>query len=329
MLDAFLKRTSLAKDGEDYKAVERVAAQLKVEHKWLSPRELENTQVNLEGQKVPFESWFRDLARRKQQAGSNPSGAGKLTDVEQRAIEVGTRLVHYQALRDREVRSVEPLLVMPRPSNERYLAFTTKAVEKARKSQSMNGFALLELDALKALDTYWDGIMLDDREVPGTNAKFDAKFVAWLRDNSVWVPLRALLDASPEQLEDAGYPLGKVEAFRSAFKEMERAEEAAPGQVAEAKAATLLATARDLGQAVNPTVYPTPKQMSLETYFNETNPFFNAPVAYGIALALLAMSLGFITSDRRSFLTRFGLGVYWLGMLGLAAGIGLEVLGFT
>ena len=34
-----------------------------------------------------------------------------------RAYEVGTRLVHYRAIRDRDVQSVEPLLVMPRPSN--------------------------------------------------------------------------------------------------------------------------------------------------------------------------------------------------------------------
>ncbi len=52
---------------------------------------------------------------------------------------------------------------------------------------------------------------------------------------------------------------------------------------------------------------------SRETRFNDSNPFYRAPMAYGLAVLLLAVSLGFQEFERRSFLARFGQGCYAIG----------------
>ena len=215
MADEALSAAALSKfarqakiSAEDRTEIDRLAGKLSEDHRWMSARELEEADVLEEGQKVPFERWFRQAASKGQQADNDPTGATKLTDVEKRAIEVGTRLVHFQTHRDREIRSIEPLLVMPRPTNPTYLAFTAETVKKARElgQEGVRDLPLMELDALKALSMYWNDLPGDDRKVPGEDAKFDAKFTAWLQEKSGWVPLRVLLDTKPELLERAGYP---------------------------------------------------------------------------------------------------------------------------
>ena len=212
-LSKFARQAKLS--AEDRTEIDRLASQLGEDHRWMSARELEEADVVEEGQKVPFERWFREAAGQGQQAENDPTGATKLTDVEKRAIEVGTRLVHFQTHRDREIRSIEPLLVMPRPNNPTYLAFTAEVVKKARElgQDGVRDLPLMELDALKALSMYWHDLPGDDRKVPGVDAKFDAKFAAWLQEKSGWVPLRVLLDAKPELLERAGYPSRQVDGL--------------------------------------------------------------------------------------------------------------------
>ncbi len=66
-----------------------------------------------------------------------------------------------------------------------------------------------------------------------------------------------------------------------------------------------------------------------ETHFNAMNPFWQAPFAYGTALALLAISLGFVTvTGSRSFSELLGSTIYRLGLTALVIGIGLEIYGF-
>ena len=65
-----------------------------------------------------------------------------------------------------------------------------------------------------------------------------------------------------------------------------------------------------------------------ETHFNAMNPFWQAPIAYGTALILLAVSLGF-TAGRKSFTGLLGQGFYPIGMVALATGIALEIYGFA
>jgi ABC-type transport system involved in cytochrome c biogenesis permease subunit len=316
----------------DRTTIKRLAARLSEEHKWLTPAELEDAQVTVGGEQKPFDTWFREAHERKQMAQQDTTGKTRLTEVEKRGIETGTRLVHYRAIRNREVRrSVEPLLAMPRPSNPAYLAFVAKVVKKAREARDLDALTLLELDALKSLDTYWNDIPVADRAVPGTDARFDGKFSEWLRDSSVWVPLKVILDSKPEELAEAGFPRDKSEAFLSAFQGLDQAEAAHPGRVEQAKSAAVIATARALGDAVSPERYPAPSVIDREAFFNEANPFYWAPVGYLLALALLASSLGFADAagQNRTALGQVGRILYGAGMLGLVAGIALEVVGFT
>ena len=207
------------------------------------------------------------------------TGKTKLTDVEKRAFEVGTRLVHYQAISRREVRSVEPLLVMPRPSNAAYLSFVARAVKKDRETRGHQRPV-----APGARRTQVARHLLARHPArrsggPGDRPQVRCqKYSTWLRESSVWVPLRVLLDASPEDLIEAGFPRDKSEAFLLTFKALDEAETAQPGRVEEAKSGALVAAAQALGEAVSPTRYPTSTAMERETYFNETNPFWKAPV---------------------------------------------------
>ncbi|MEA2631910.1 MAG: hypothetical protein QOE66_2129 [Chloroflexota bacterium] len=328
-LNRFAQQAKLSPD--DRVTILGLAAKLGEGHKWLSPAELEEAEVTVNGQRKPFDTWFREINDRKRQADMDVSGKTKLTEVERRALEVGTRLVHYQMISKRQVRTVEPLLVMPRPSNPAYLSFVAKAVKKARETGDIESMSLLELDVLKSLQTYWHDIPLTDRAIPGTDPKFDEKYAAWLRDSSVWVPLQVLLEAKPETLVEAGFPSGKTENFLNAFREADEAEQARPGRVEEAKTSALVASARAMGEEIAATRYPKAHAMEREAHFNETNPFFKAPIAYGLALVLLASSLGFAATPgkKRTTLGWMGLGLYGGGLLALLAGIGLEINGFA
>ena len=325
-LNGFLKTAKLAE--ADTKAVAVLAAALSESHKWLSPRELEHAKVSVDGQSLPFDLWFQDVYQRNKRANADPTGKVKLSAVERRGLEVGTRLLHYQAIRDREVRSVEPLLIVPHPHNAKYLSYVKAVADKAREQGAPEGLSLLELDSLKSLSTYWDDLPNDHRKDPGTDAAFDKAFSLWLRDNSAWVPLRVLLDSTPQQLADAGFPAAQVEAFQTAFKSLQTAEELKPGAVDAAQGQALLAATRDLGQSINNVTYPSTKSVELETYFNEMNPFWKAPMAYGSALFLLTISLMFPTK-KGSPIWGIGLGVYLAGLAALLAGIALEIYGFS
>ena len=70
-------------------------------------------------------------------------------------------------------------------------------------------------------------------------------------------PLKVLLKAKPEDLVAAGYPEAEVKAFLTAYRELEQAEDRYPGQVRRGRRRAMLASSRKLGEAVNPTKYPT------------------------------------------------------------------------
>jgi ABC-type transport system involved in cytochrome c biogenesis permease subunit len=66
-----------------------------------------------------------------------------------------------------------------------------------------------------------------------------------------------------------------------------------------------------------------------ETRFNAMNPFGQAPFAYGAAVVLLALSLGFVpVVGKKTFTGRLGLTVYRLGVAALVIGVALEIYGF-
>ena len=325
-LIAFAARSSLP--AVDKATVEGLGHELAEERKWVSPRQLEEAKIAGESaQSMPFDMWFQEVVAQKRKADASATGEIKLTEVEKRGYELGTRLVHYQAVRDRSIRSVEPLLVMPRPYNSTHLAYLKSIYEKGRES-GVDGLTPLEIDSAMALKTFWQELSTEDRKLPGTDEAFDKEFSGWLRDSSVWIPLRVILEAKPEDIERAGFPAKKVAAFVTAFKDFDRAEGEAPGVVSPEKASAFVASARSLGEGINSTAYPALVAINREIYFNTASPFWWAWPTYFVAALLLAMSLGFQGFDKRSFLGIFGKGTYALGIFGLIAAIGLEIVGF-
>ncbi len=314
---------------EDKKTIAEVAAELSEDHKWLTPRELEEAKITDKDHEHPFIDWASELQEQKRQFDANPLSAPRLTEIERRAIEVAMRLSTYKAYSGERFQNTGLILIMPRPGNAKYLAETAKTIKQAREKGDPRDLPLFKLDELKAISTFWNDIPRDDRHTPSENATFDERYTAWLRDNSVWVPLKVMLKSKPEELIEAGYPEGPVRAFLDAFHELEKAESSSPGHVSEAAAAKFLATSRELGEAVNPTKYPTVATIERETHFNAMNPFYQATYAYGSAVALLLLSLGFVSvTGKSSFPAIMGSTIYKIGLASLAVGIALEIYGF-
>ena len=230
-------------------------------------------------------------------------------------------------MRDREMSRFVPLLVMPRPYNHPYVVYSGQALETAR-TKPQRELKMIDLETAVILNKFLEELPTKDRAEPGTDPTFDAKYTAWLKEKSAWVPLAMLLTAAESDLEKAGYPAAKVDAFRRAFAAMEEAERTKPGRIDEAPAAALLAAAHDLGSNLNESSYPTDKAMARETAFNAFGPFFWAPMAYGLGTALLALSLT-VRSSRSAVVSTIHRLLYASGMFGFVGGIGLEVYGFS
>jgi len=311
----------------DKEALEEVAAKLHEEHKWLSPDELDEAKIRHGDHDETFMEWVAQLDEQSRKFEANPMSAERLTELERRAIDVGKRLAAYRAYSGDEMRSAGLIRIMPRPSSREALDFYKVVVPKARSAANIRDLAPIEFDTLKALDTYWNDVPSDDRHDPGEDEKFDAKFAAWLAANSVWTPLKVLLKAEPEALVQAGYPEKPARAFLDAYKAFEQAENSKPGAIPFETADALLAASRALGEAVNPEHYPTAAAIERESHFNAFNPFYRAPFAYGLALVLLAVALGF-SGGRVAEMGTAGKALHGLGMLALLGGIALECYGF-
>ncbi len=321
----FLKKSTLA--DVDKQALATTAAKLHEEHKWLSPDELEEAKIRHGDHDESFMEWASQLDTQKRKFDANPESAPRLTEIERRAIEVGQRLLTYKSYTGEEMRSAGLIRIMPRPSSRKALDYYKEVIPKARTVQNLRELSPVEFDTLKALDTFWNDTPRDDRHEPGENAAFDEKFAAWLGESSVWTPLKVLLKADPEDLIKAGYPEAETRAFVAAYRQFENGENSYPGALPAAVASELLSTSRALGEAVNSVHYPTLALMDREAHFNAFNPFWQAPFAYAASLVLLAVSLGF-SGGRVWEMRPIGKSFYWLGMIGLLVGIGLEVYGF-
>jgi ABC-type transport system involved in cytochrome c biogenesis permease subunit len=305
--------------------VETLEARLSGESKWVSPSELENAEVTVNGQRMSFLDWFGEVMRK--QGGGEMEGPRKLPELEEKVAEVGARLYYYQAIRDHNERAIPNLDidVVPRPDSASYLSFTGEAYKKDVKERGV-GLTPLEQNVSDTLADYLDDLQPEDRDLPGNgNAKFDERFSHWLREKSQWVPLRVLLESEDAELAKAGFPAEKVGAFRTAFRAVESAEKAAPGKLPDAEARRLASAARDLGGAMGK--YPAPAAMARESHFNRFAPFYHAPKAYGLAVFLLLICLG-IATERGTNASRLGRTLYTVGMLGMIGGIALEIYGF-
>jgi ABC-type transport system involved in cytochrome c biogenesis permease subunit len=315
----------------DALTLEKLAAKVGEETKWLSPGDLELAEVTVNGKKIPLVNWLDDLTRRSERAGPMGGGPPKLSDLEQKGYEVGAKLAHYRAIRDKESMGLVPLLVMPRPANPAMLAYSAEAVKKYDETRG-RGLAPLEMESAFNLLKYLNDIPIQDHAAPGTDPKFDARYTQWLKEKSAWVPLGVIREAPVDDLSKAGFPGSKIEAFRTAYKAMEDEEQANPGRAAEKPALALVDAARDLGDAVNSSYYPTPDAMVREVHFNDLAPFFKAPIAYGVGLlalifSLIATNFGAATKLESPF-GKLSKLLYWVGIASFAGGIGLEIYGF-
>jgi ABC-type transport system involved in cytochrome c biogenesis permease subunit len=311
---------------DDRKALLTLAHKLDREHKWLSPADLETSNLVVDGKTTTFMDWFGEIYRKVSRSQEIMGGSPKLSPLEKVVSDVGERLFHYQAIRDRNQRGIGSLdiLAIPRPQSAAALAY---AAEAAKRVQAGGGRELnaVQGDSVDTLHEYLKDLQRDKRQLPGTDATFDKRYTAWLRDKAPWTPLRVLVDGDAKELAASGYDAAKVSAFRTAYDSAVKAEAAAPGKLPEEKARTLVAAARDLGEGAGP--YPSAATMDRESHFNRFAPFWWTPYAYGAATVLLLISLG-IAATPGTLSARIDRTIYGAGMAALLAAIALEVYGF-
>jgi ABC-type transport system involved in cytochrome c biogenesis permease subunit len=308
------------------KSLNALAAKVGEDHKWLSPRVLENTQLQHEGHTLTFPQWVGEILDKKDRARSGGMGAApKLTPIEEKATEVGERFFHYQAISEHNSPAIRPLdlLVVPRPFNEIYYKYSTEIFEKGMKPNQT--LSPLEANVVNTLVEYLQGLQSKDWALPGEDAVFDQKFSVWLGGSSPWIPLGLILESDESELSRAGLPFEQVVALRKSYRDLEDAERAAPGNAPEAIAVAVIAAARELGTSL--ANYPESATMARESHLNRFAPFSKAPMAHGFGLVLLLLSLG-ITANLRTAAGKLGAALYCLGMAGLMAGIALELYGF-
>lgn len=340
---------------EDRAELKRIDHKLAADTKWLAPSDLEEAHVDVDGRHMSFLGWFDQVFTRQERAGARGGMSGatvKLSPIEEKVDEVGKRLLYYQAIRDGNPRGAPALdiNVLPRPASPEYLAFTAGAMKAFESETGMDGLTPLQLDSIRILSKFYEGLQKKDRMPPGpfdpellgTEASqndeaaiqelkerqetFNARFSDWLREKAEWVPLRVVLESEPEEMAKAGFPAEGLAAFRAAYQNLIEAERATPGTLPLESAAAVIASARALGSEVGD--YPTAAAMARESHFNRFAPFYKAPMAYGLAFFLLLISLG-IMSDQTSTAGRIGTWLYRIGMAGFVAGIALEIYGFT
>ena len=86
-----------------------------------------------QGSHASVPDWAGELQEQQRQFDANPQSAARLTEVEQRAIEVAMRLLTYQAYSGDRLQTTGLILIMPRPTNAKYLADTAKTIKEARE----------------------------------------------------------------------------------------------------------------------------------------------------------------------------------------------------
>ncbi len=296
--------------------------------KWLSPKDLETANVTVDGKMIPFQDWFRNLVRKKN-PGQMAEYATKLTEVENRAYEVGGRIAHYKGIRDRTGIGSNPIYAaVPRPGSEAYVKFVGESLKKAIEGQE-TALTPLQRDALSAIDRYFEDIPKSDRAMPGTNAEFDRKFSSWLSTRSPWIPLFTVIESDDTELATAGFPSDKTSAMREKFRTIESEAQNQTG-ITPASATAFAAALRGLGDSVASGQYPTVATLARETHFNKFAPFFKAPSVYGTGLLLLLLSLVFtgIGESTQGLFAKIGKLTYWAGMAAFVGGIALEIYGF-
>ncbi|MFM1801728.1 MAG: hypothetical protein RJA81_1080, partial [Planctomycetota bacterium] len=306
--------------------LESLSKKLDVGSKWLSPKDIQESRVKIDGRLLNFEDWFRNLVAKKNGGGMMSATPVKLTELENRAYEVGGRFAHYKAIRDRSGLGRTPIYtVMPRPVSDAYLKFTADGLKMAIEGQEAS-LSPLQRDAVEALDRYFEDIPKSDRALPGSNPDFDRKYKVWLAERSPWIPLFTLIESDDKELASAGFDAAIASKMRDAFRKLE-AESQDQG-ITTASATEFVKQSRDLGEKLSG--YPSLASLKRESHFNSFAPFFKAPSVYGTGLFFLLFSLVFtgIGVNGNVFFAKAGKITYLIGMIAFVGGILLEIYGF-
>ncbi|MDR3622718.1 MAG: cytochrome c biogenesis protein CcsA [Paludisphaera borealis] len=309
------------------KTLDALAAKIDGDHKWLSPRVLEKTQLQYEGRTLTFPRWAGEILDKKERTRSGGTGAApQLTLIEEKATEVAERFFRYQALREHKSPATKPLdlLVISRPSTGAYGKYSTESFEKGMKPDQT--LSPLETNVANTLVEFLQSLPSKEWALPGEDGMFDQKFGLWLGDRSPWLPLGVVIQSDESELSRAGLPLKQVVAFRKSYRDLEDAERAEPGNIPEAAVVAVITAARELGASLGR--YGDSAAMARESRLNRFAPFSKAPVAYAFGLALLLLSSLGTKADRRTAAGRRSAALYGLGMVGLMAGIALQLYGF-
>ena len=163
----------------DRKEVAELAAKLSEEHKWLTPREIEDAKIDQAGNPSRSCNGWPCSMSRSGNLTTNPESAQKLTETESGPSMSGRRMMTYQGYSGREMRSAghAPGAFPVRPAKSDRLSHR-RDQESTRSRQTRATCRRFEFDVLKALDTYWNDIPRDQRKDPVTDAAFDEKFAA-------------------------------------------------------------------------------------------------------------------------------------------------------
>ncbi len=167
---------------------------------------------------------------------------------------------------------------MPRPINAQYLAETAKTIKEAREKETR---ATCRSSSSTSSRRSRPSGMTSRATIATTRPKTRRSTNATPPGSATTrsgYRSRCILKSKPEELIEAGYPESQVRAFLDAYHELEQAESSSPGHVSSRpRPRKFLAASRALGEAVNPTKYPTVAMIERETHFNAMNPFWQAP----------------------------------------------------
>ena len=177
----------------------------------------------------PFMDWVAELDDQKQKFDANPKSAERLTETREAGDRRGPAPGDLQGVqRRRDALGGHRPDHAPAVQRQGASAYISQRDQEGPRGQEPARPGPDRVRRAQGRSTPTGTTSrCDQRHDPGEDAKFDEKFSAWLRDSSVWVPLKVLLKAKPEDLVEAGFPEAEVKAFLTAFHELEQAEDRA------------------------------------------------------------------------------------------------------
>lgn len=124
------RHTSLS--DEDQNIVEAWAHRLSADGKLLSPREVQDAQVKVDGRELTFAEWFAEAARASQAGGMGMGATPKLSPMDDNLLELSKRLARYRVIAGEPTRMILPAIdhAVPRPSTDAYIKFLADTLKK-------------------------------------------------------------------------------------------------------------------------------------------------------------------------------------------------------